>query len=305
MVAIPVQALTDLDIRVGVNPIGWSNDDFHDLGGDVPLERCLDEMHAAGYAGTELGHKYPRDAAKLVPLLASRGLALVSGWHSTYVLERPLERERESLARHLELLAACGCRLAIVAECSGRTYDDPHAPLHFDRNGDGLSPEEWDRLARGLEELAGFAAMRGMSLAYHHHMGTVVQTEPEIGALMARTERLRLLLDSGHLALAGADPVRVLAAHRGRVAHVHLKNVRPDVMRRVRAERSSFAAAVRSGVFTVPGDGGIDFEPLFEQLREARYGGWLVVEAEQDPAQAPPLEYARRGRDYVRRMTGL
>ena len=299
----PAQSMTHLGVRVGVNPILWSNDDFRDLGGDVPLERCLAEMHAAGYAGTELGHKYPREQAALGKLLAAHGLALVSGWHSTHVLERPIEAEREALARHLDLLAGLGCRTAIVAECSGRIYDDPGAALQFER--DGLSPEEWDRLGRGLEELSRFAEEREMHLAYHHHMGTVVQTEPEIGALMARTQRLRLLLDTGHLAFAGADPVRVLRAHRGRVAHVHLKNVRPEVVHQAWAERWSFGRAVRAGVFTVPGDGGIDFMPVFELLREAGYAGWLVVEAEQDPKTAPPLEYARRARDYVRDETGL
>jgi myo-inosose-2 dehydratase len=297
--------MTHLDVRVGVNPILWSNDDFRDLGGDVPLERCLAEMQAAGYAGTELGHKYPRDKAALGKLLAAHGLALISGWHSTYVLERPLAVEREALAAHLDLLSGLGCRTAIVAECSRRSYDVPESALQFERNGDGLSADEWDRLARGLDELAHAAEERGMRLAYHHHMGTVVQTETEIGALMARTRKVHLLLDTGHLAFAGADPVRVLRAHRARVAHVHLKNVRPDVVHRAWAERWSFARAVRAGVFTIPGDGGIDFAPVFGLLREAGYAGWLVVEAEQDPKLAPPLEYARRARDFVRKETGL
>ena len=299
------QSMTHLDVRVGVNPILWSNDDFRDLGGDLPLERCLGEMRAAGYAGTELGHKYPRDRAALGEVLDAHGLALVSGWHSTYVLERPLDVEREALVAHLDLLGALGCRTAIVAECSRRSYDDPGAALQFERNGDGLSSDEWDRLARGLDDLACIASERNMRLAYHHHMGTVVQTEPEIGALMARTRKLHLLLDTGHLAFAGVDPVRMLGAHRARVAHVHLKNVRPEVVRQAWAERWSFARAVRAGVFTVPGDGGIDFAPVFELLRGANYAGWLVVEAEQDPKIAPPLEYARRGRDYVRHATGL
>jgi myo-inosose-2 dehydratase len=301
--ATPLRSLEEMP--VGVNPIGWSNDDFRELGGDVPLERCLSEMHAAGFEGTELGHKYPHEAGALSALLARHELRLVSGWHSLHVLERPLEDEWRALAAHLDLLGALGCQVAVVAECSRRTYTDPTAPLHFERNGDGLSPEEWSRLASGLENLSARAAQRGLRLAYHPHMGTVVQTEPEIGALMARTQALGLLLDTGHLAFAGADPLRVLHGHRDRIVHVHLKSVRPAIVRRVRAEERSFAWAVAAGVFTVPGDGGIDFEPLVAGLREAGYRGWLVVEAEQDPAQAPPLEYALRARAHLRRIAGV
>jgi inosose dehydratase len=298
-------AFMSLDVRIGVNPILWSNDDFHDLGGDIPFERCLAEMHQAGFAGTELGHKYPRQAEALDDCLRRHELQLVSGWHSTTILERPLADEQLALDRHLDLLAALGSRIAIVAECSRRTYTDPGVPLHFDRNGAGLSGEEWNRLASGLEQLAQHARSRGMRLAYHHHMGTVVQTEPEIGALMARTRALDLLIDTGHLAFAGADPLRVLRAHVSRVVHVHLKNIRAAVVQRARAERWSFSKAVRAGAFTVPGDGGLEFEPVLAVLRSAGYSGWLVVEAEQDPRLAPPLEYARRGREHLRQLTGI
>lgn len=292
-------------MRVGVNPILWSNDDFHDLGGDLPLERCLAEMHEAGYEGTELGHKYPRDAAGLRAALAPHGLDLVSGWHSLHLLERSPAGERRGLERHLDLLRACGSRVAIVAECSRRTYVDAARPLSFAPNGEQLTTAEWERLAGGLESLAEGAAAGGMRLAYHHHMGTVVQREDEVDELMARTRTLGLLVDTGHLAFAGADPLGVLARHAARVVHVHLKNVRPAVVERVRDEHRSFAWAVRRGVFTVPGDGGLDFAPIFAALRTMDYDGWLVVEAEQDPALAPPLEYARRGREYVRRCTGF
>jgi len=293
------------DVRIGVNPILWSNDDFHDLGGDIPLERCLAEMRAAGFAGTELGHKYPRDAAGLAAVLSRHDLQLVSGWHSLHLLEQPIGVEREALLRHLDLLAALGSRVAIVAECSRRIYDDPARALVFERNGDALAAVEWNRLADGLESLAEAAATRGMALAYHHHMGTVVQTAVEIDALMRRTRLTRLLLDTGHLAMAGADPLQILNAHAARIGHVHLKNVRSEIVTRTRREGASFATAVRAGVFTVPGDGGLDFGPLVGALSESGYTGWLVVEAEQDPRVAPPLEYARRGREHVRALTGI
>ena len=297
--------LSDLPVRIGVNPIVWSNDDFHDLGGDIPLERCLSEIHAAGYAGTELGHKYPRDPRLLAPLLRAHELELVSGWHSLHLLERPFEEEAREYLRHLDLLALLRSRVVIVAECSRRLYDDPATSLQFDGWSDTLSPPEWTQLTTGLEKLAEMAAARGLRLVYHHHMGTVIQSEADIDELMQRTHDTGLLADTGHLAFAGIEPLSVLRRHAQRIAHVHLKSVRPEIVRRAEEGTWSFAYAVRQGVFTVPGDGGIDFEPIFAQLAEASYRGWLVVEAEQDPAVAPPLRCAEAARAYIRRTTGL
>lgn len=295
----------DWPVRVGINPIGWINDDFHDLGGATTLENCLDEIRRAGFAGSELGRKFPRTPAALQAVLAAHGLDLVSGWHSTYLLERGLDEERAALDRHLDLLAALGTGVAIVAECSRRVYDDGRAPLVWSRNGDALAGPAWQRLTDGLEALAVHAAGRGFRLAYHPHMGTVVQSEDEIDRLCGATSRLGLLVDTGHFAFAGADTLALLQRHAHRVTHVHLKNVRPDVVAAARAGAWSFERAVRSGVFTVPGDGGIDFAPVLAALRGAGYCGWLVVEAEQDPAQAPAFDYARRARAYLRDIAGV
>jgi inosose dehydratase len=297
--------LPGLDVQIGANPILWSNDDFHDLGGDIPLEQCLREMHDAGYAGTELGHKFPRRPETLAPLLRAHDLQLVSGWHSLHLLEQTLAVEAQRFAAHLDLLQALGSRIAIVAECSRRVYHDAAQPLAFETQRTRLAPAEWERLAHGLEALADAAAARGMRLAYHHHVGTVVQDEPEIEELLRRTTRTWLLADTGHLAFAGVDPRALVRRHAARVAHVHLKNVRPEVVARARRETLSFAAAVRAGVFTVPGDGGLDFGPILEVLAEPGYSGWLVVEAEQDPKQAPPFATAQRARAYLRLITGL
>jgi inosose dehydratase len=293
------------EIRIGANPIIWSNDDFHDLGGDIPLERCLAEMQAAGYAGSELGHKFPRTPEVLGPLLGRYDLQLVSGWHSLHLLERELEAEKRDFAAHADFLARMGSRVVIVAECSRQTYHDAARPLHFDHREALLGPADWERLASGLETLARVAAARGLQLAYHHHMGTVVQDRREIDELMRRTETVRLLVDTGHLVFADVDPMSVLRAYVNRVAHVHLKNVRPDVIIRARVEKWSFSQAVRAGVFTVPGDNGIDFAPILELLRGSGYTGWLVVEAEQDPRRSQPLYYARLGRDTLRGLAGV
>jgi inosose dehydratase len=294
-----------VQVRVGINPIAWTNDDFHELGDDIPVERCLREARDAGYAGIELGRKLPRDANALASLLAAHDLVLASGWHSAHFLERPLASEIDAFRRHVDLLARCGSDVAIVAECSRRTYTERHAPLHFGAAAVRLSDPEWRRLADGLEAIADAAGRSGLRIAYHPHAGTVVPDAADVDRLLSESPATHLLFDSGHLELAGSDALDVLRRHARRVAHVHLKNVRPDVAARARSEAWPFERAVKAGVFTVPGDGGLDFAPMYDALGQARYAGWFVVEAEQDPSVAIPREFAARGREAVRRVAGV
>ncbi|MBU2574517.1 MAG: TIM barrel protein, partial [Elusimicrobia bacterium] len=192
--------LEGLNIKIGAQPIIWSNDDFLDLGADISLEQCLGEMKQAGYSGTELGHKFPSNAADLKNVLKKHGLSLVSGWHSAYLASRSLEEEKQGFKKHLDLLSQLGCPVAIVAECTGRIYDNPQEALWRDLRKDVLDRSGWDRLFIGLEALAQDAKAAGMTLVYHHHMGTVIQNLPEIDALMANTKTVRLLADTGHMA---------------------------------------------------------------------------------------------------------
>ncbi|MDP6706061.1 MAG: myo-inosose-2 dehydratase [Alphaproteobacteria bacterium] len=280
-------------VRLGTNPIAWSNDDLRTLGGETPLETCLAEARAAGFAGIELGHKFPREPGLLTRMLAAHDLALISGWYSSALLSRDVAAEAEALAPHLALLDALGAEVLILAETNGAIHGDPAKALS---GRPRLSTEEMVRLAARLEALGRRVAGRGIRLAYHHHMGTVVQSEAEIDALMATTgPEVGLLLDTGHAAFAGADPARLAERHRDRILHVHCKDVRADVLARVRSDDVSFLDAVVAGVFTVPGEGAIDFAGVLGPLRRAGYSGWLVVEAEQDPAKADPATYARMG----------
>jgi inosose dehydratase len=282
-----------MPVRLGISPIGWSNDDLPELGGDTPLETCLAEAHEVGFAGIELGHKFPCDRAMLQPILEHHRLSLISGWYSGRLLERTVEEEMAAIEGHLALLAAMGCAVLVYAETSGSIAGDRHRPLsQRPRLRDG----EWRDFGGKLTEIANRLARRGLRLAYHHHMGTVVESESEIDRLMAATgPSIGLLLDTGHLAFAGGDPVALVRRHGSRINHVHCKDVRPGVLARVRAADTSFLDAVLDGVFTVPGDGAIDFAEVCAALAAARYDGWLVVEAEQDPERAPPLAYARIG----------
>ena len=291
-------------IRIGAQPIIWSSDDFFDMGGDIPLAQCLSEMHSAGYAGTELGHKFPREVEELKALLNDNELELISGWHSLYLVKNGLGAEWKSFERHLAFLKAMGCSVVIVAECTGEVYTQKGSaiigPARPSMPGTG-----WKKLGEDLETLAGIAEDKGLRLVYHHHMGTLVQTFSEIDRLMEATEKVQLLADSGHLAFAGAEPAKVFAQYRDRIGHVHLKDVRTPALKSAYNDALSFEGAVRAGVFTVPGDGRIDFRPLFEELKAAGYEGWMVVEAEQDPDKAAPLRYAKMGREYIRKNAGI
>ncbi|MGC1890261.1 MAG: myo-inosose-2 dehydratase [Stellaceae bacterium] len=282
-----------MSVRLGVSPIGWSNDDLPELGGDIPLGTCLAEARKAGFKGIELGHKFPREPALLQSLLAHHELQLVSGWYSGRLLERSATEELEAIEPHRALLAAMGCAVLVYAETSGGIAGDRTRPLS---SRPSLPDGDWRDFGIRLTELADRLAERDIRLAYHHHVGTVVETTAEIDRLMAATGgSVGLLLDTGHLAFAGADPADIAWRHRRRINHVHCKDVRADVLARARTADESFLDAVLDGIFTVPGDGAIDFPAVVNALKVADYRGWLVVEAEQDPAKAPPLVYARRG----------
>jgi inosose dehydratase len=290
---------------VGANPIIWSNDDFNELAGDVPLDTILREMREAGFAGTELGHAYPRTPGALAEPLARHHLRLVSGWHSTHLASRDLTAEEAAFRQHVSLLKTLGARVAIVAECTHCIHGTREAALGFgDKDRSTLSEADWAKLAAGMKHLAAVAATEELTIVYHHHMGTVIQTETELDRLLAAVPELQLVLDPGHLAFAGIDPVAVAKRHAKRIAHVHLKSVRPKIVERVRREGWSFCRAVAEGVFTIPGDGSVDFPAIFAILAAADYRGWLVVEAEEDPVKVPALPKAKKARAYVRQHAG-
>jgi inosose dehydratase len=288
-----------MTVRIGINPLTWTNDDLPELGGHIPLETCLREAAEAGYVGIELGNKFPRQAEALRAVLAPSRLAIASGWYSGRLLERGVEAEKKAIEDHLTLLAAMGCRVMVFAEVSRCVHGDRGTPLS---RRPVLAEREWGILGERMTELARHLAGRGMGLAYHHHMGTIVQTEAEADRLMAVTgNEVGLLLDTGHLTFAGGDPVAVARRHGKRIRHVHCKDVRRPILDRALAEDWSFLDAVLAGVFTVPGDGAIDYRPVLAALADAHYAGWIVVEAEQDPEKAHPLTYARKGFDYLSR----
>jgi inosose dehydratase len=284
-------------VRIGINPLTWTNDDLPELGDNNSLETCLSEAKLAGYEGVELGRKFPRDAAVLGPVLKKHELKLVSGWYSARLLERSVEEEIAAMRPHAGLLRKLKSEVMVFAEVSRCVHGDRKVALS---KRPRLAEKEWKPFCERLDAVSEHLNRQGLKLAYHHHMGTVIQAEDEVDRMMDSTKSVGLLLDTGHLTFAGGDPMRALKRHATRIVHVHCKDIRKEKLAQARKQDMSFLDAVLGDVFAVPGDGSIDFEPVLAGLAQHKYCGWLVVEADQDPAKAHPLTHARIGHDCLR-----
>jgi inosose dehydratase len=292
-------------IWLGITPTGWTNDDLPSLGDEISFEQCVSEIALAGYEGCSVGHKFPTDPAELRAALDLRGLRVSEPWHSTYFTVAGMERPNlEGFKRQMAFINEMGGTDIGLAELGHAVHQQPIA---LKANKPVFSDEQWKLLSEGLNRLGSMATDEGMRLCYHHHMGTGVQSREEVDRLMAATDaaHVHLLLDTGHLYWSGDDPLALARDHGERIRHVHLKDIRRGVMEDCDARGLPFLDAVREGVFTVPGDGDIDFKPILSALDEAGFEGWLVVEAEQDPAKAHPLTYAKRAREHLREIAGL
>ena len=283
-------------IRIGANPIGWSNDDLKEIGGETPLETCLTEAREAGVVGMEKGHKLPGEGAALKAKLAEFGMVFVGGWYSTELLRRSVAEEVEAAKAHVAMTKGAGAEVIILAETSNAIHGDRAKPLS---QRPRLTSAEWVAFGRKLTEFSARLTDQGLKPCYHHHMGTVVQSEADIDRLMAHAKApLHLLLDTGHARWGGADPAGLARTYRERIGHVHCKDVREKQMRQSHAGDWSFLDSILGmgadlGVYTVPGDGMVDYAAVFRELQG--YSGWVVMEAEQDPKKAAPLAYAKKG----------
>ncbi|MDX7951573.1 myo-inosose-2 dehydratase [Lichenihabitans sp. Uapishka_5] len=285
-----------MTIRIGANPIGWSNDDLIEIGGATPLETCLSEAREAGIVGMELGNKFPREPAALKAALEPYGMRCIGGWHSIELLRRSPAEEFAAAKPHRDLLKAMGTDVFIVCETSNTVHGSRGTALS---RRPIMAAGDWAPYGAKVTDFASRLADEGLTLCYHHHMGTIVQTEAEIDAFMGATKApANLLLDTGHATWGGADPAKLARTYRERITHVHCKDVRLDKAKGAEAEDLSFLDAILGqgaelGVYTVPGDGSVDYTAVFKAL--TGYSGWVVLEAEQDPVKADPLTYARKG----------
>lgn len=292
-------------IKLGIAPIGWTNDDMPALGGGNTFEQCISEMALAGFTGCEVGNKYPKDTKVLKEALELRGMRIASKWFSSFLAAKPFEETEAEFLKELDYLSAVGADRINVSEQSRSVQGDEG--LSIFENKVCFTDEEWERMCDGLNKLGRTAKERGFKLCFHHHMGTGVQTIAETERLMDNTdpEYVYLCFDTGHFSFSGEDPLHILKKYPERIGHVHLKDVRKEVAERASEEKWSFLKSVREGTFTVPGDGDVDFDAVFKQLEGMDYEGWFLVEAEQDPAKANPFRYAKMARAYIKEKTGL
>ena len=293
-------------VKLGIAPIGWTNDDLPDLGGENTFEQCISEMALAGFTGSEVGNKYPKDPMVLKKALELRGIEICNQWFSSFIISQPFEVVEKDFRAQLAFLKALGAKVIGASEQSHSIQGQQNTPIFGGKYI--MTDEEWKVFCNGLNRLGKISKEEyGIDLTFHHHMGTVVENATEVERMMENTdpELVSLLYDTGHFAYCGEDPLEMVKKYIGRIKHVHLKDIRPAVIEQVKSEKLSFLDGVRAGAFTIPGDGCIDFDPIFSVLAENNYEGYMVVEAEQDPAIANPFEYALRARNYIKEKTGL
>ena len=293
-------------VKLGIAPIAWTNDDMPDLGKENTFEQCVSEMALAGFTGSEVGNKYPKDPEVLKKALELRGVEICNQWFSSFLITKPFEEVEKEFRAQLTFLKAMGAKVIGASEQSYSVQGQMDTPVFGHKYE--MNDEEWDTFCTGMNKLGKIAKEEfGIALTFHHHMGTVVQSLAEVDRMMENTdpEYVSLLFDTGHFTYCGEDPLEVVKKYVHRIKHVHLKDIRPEVVEQVKKENMSFLAGVRAGAFTIPGDGCINYDPIFKVLEDAGYEGYMVVEAEQDPAKANPLEYAIRARKFIAEKTGL
>tara|TARA_B100001059_G_scaffold14606_1_gene11855 strand:- start:4659 stop:5558 length:900 start_codon:yes stop_codon:yes gene_type:complete len=286
-----------MSIKLGVAPIAWSNDDMPELGGETSLEQCLSEASKAGFTGIESGGKFPKNSKELIPKLEKENLQLCSGWYGATLLKNTPKEEFKLMREQMDLFKDCQSPCMVFAEVTNSVQGDPKKPLSKKPK---LSEDEWKLLISRINEISKMMIDENMPLAYHHHMGTVIETEDETRRLIESTkDSVKLLVDTGHMLFARGDSIKLTEDFMERIIHVHCKDIRKNVLEKSLKNDSTFRQAFLDGAFTVPGDGCIDYKPFLTVLKNRNYEGWLVVEAEQDPAKANPLEYAKIGYNYL------
>ncbi len=286
-----------MPIKLGVASIAWSNDDMPELGKDTTLEKCLSEASYAGFSGIETCGKFPKKSEKLIPLLKRNNLELCSGWYGANLRKNNVKEEIEAIQNQLRLFRECNAPCIVFAEVSNSIAGNPNLPLS---SRPRMDRDEWNNFCKKISEIGKYLTDQGMPLAYHHHMGTVIETQSDVERLLENTnDNVKLVLDTGHMLFAKGNSLKITKDFKNRITHVHCKDIRKNILEKSLKQDLSFRQSFLNGTFTVPGDGCIDYKPLLELLKKNNYSGWLVVEAEQDPSKANPLEYAKIGYNYL------
>lgn len=291
-----------MNVQYGISAINWVNEDIKEYGNHYTTEQVLTDMAGLGFEGTEFCRKFPRDVETLKQLLGSKNMVLTSQWKSVHFSDPSRhEEEMKAFRAHADFLKAMGCRHIVTCE-SSNTYEDLRKNTV---RVEPLTEAQWGHMVDGLHKAGQYCKDLGMKLVYHFHGETVVETGEEIARLMEMTdpELVHLLYDTGHAYYGGSDPFSILQKHYDRIAYIHLKDVRKGVLEQHLKDGFRFREGVRRGVFTVPGDGCIDYNPIFEELKSRGYEGWIIIEAEQNPEIANPVQYAEKAREYLKSIT--
>ena len=290
-----------MSVKLGIAPIAWSNDDMPELGGDTSLETCLSEAREAGFTGIESGGKFPKTSKELLPILNKHNINLCSGWYGANLLKRSVKDEMENIRTQLDLFKDCNAPCIVFAEVTNSILADESKPLS---KRPKLDKDDWKKFCEKINEVGKRLEGENMPLAYHHHMGTVIQSHEDTERLMNETnDTVKLTIDTGHMLFAGGNSLKIIKDFKEKIAHVHCKDMREKVLNKSLSQDLSFRHAFLEGAFTVPGDGCIDYKPIFNELVKNNYQGWLVVEAEQDPKKANPFEYAKIGFNYLKKTS--
>ncbi len=290
-----------MSVKLGIAPIAWSNDDMPELGGDTSLETCLSEAREAGFTGIESGGKFPKTSKELLPILNKHNINLCSGWYGANLLKRTVKDEMENIRTQLDLFKDCNAPCIVFAEVTNSIQADESKSLS---KRPKLDKDDWKKFCEKINEVGKRLDGENMPLAYHHHMGTVIQSHEDTERLMNETnDTVKLTIDTGHMLFAGGNSLKIIKDFKDKIAHVHCKDMREKVLKKSLSNDLSFRHAFLEGAFTVPGDGCIDYRPIFNELLKNNYQGWLVVEAEQDPKKANPFEYAKIGYNYLKKTT--
>jgi inosose dehydratase len=285
-----------MNVQLGISAINWANEGIPELGDHYTCNDILSDMSQLGYKGTEFSRKFPRDIAELKQILSEKGLCLTSQWKSVVFSDPSCrETEMEEFREHVDFLREMDCKHVVICEGGKKVTD---------ASGTRIVPftdEEWMHFVSGLHEAGGYCKANGMELVYHFHAETVIEKKEEIQRLADSTDPglVSLLYDTGHAYYGGTDPLELLKDLYPRIKYIHLKDVRKNILQWQRSNHIDFNTAVVKGVFTVPGDGCIDFKPIFEELHNRGYEGWMIVEAEQDPGIADPFEYGLKAKKYL------
>ncbi len=277
-------------MRLAAAPISWGVSEVPDWGPQPRADRVLSDMRTLGFTATEAGPPgfLPEDAVAARDLVGSHALRLVGGF-VTAVLHEPARRARElaSVERQVSWLAAGGAEVLVLAAATG------HSGYSIATE---ISDAAWTELFNGLDQVAAIAERHGLTLAVHPHFGTVIERRHHVERFLSRCGHA-LCLDTGHLALGGADPVEIAASAGARVRHAHLKDLDPKLAERTTSGALDYAVAVRRGLYRPLGEGSARIRDVLSILRANRYGGWYVLEQDimldREPNEGPPAGIAR------------